>query len=77
MTNKDLLIAQGTLFNVTWQPGWKGSLGENGYMYICMAEFLPCCPKIITILLISYTPIQNEKLKKKKKWVVPGGQSSY
>ena len=26
--------AQGTLLNVTWQPGWEGSLGENGYMYI-------------------------------------------
>ena len=22
------------LFTVTWQPGWKGSLGENGYMYM-------------------------------------------
>ena len=27
ITNKDLL-------NVTWQPGWEGSLGENGYMYM-------------------------------------------
>ena len=27
-------IAQGTLFNIMWQPGWKGSLGENGYMYM-------------------------------------------
>ena len=27
--NKDLL---GTLFNVIWQPGWEGSLGENGFM---------------------------------------------
>ena len=26
-------IAQGTLLNVMWQPGWEGSLGENGYMY--------------------------------------------
>ena len=34
--NKDLLcIAQGTLLNVMWQPGWEeGSLGENGYMYV-------------------------------------------
>ena len=22
-----------TLLNVMWQPGWEGSLGENGYMY--------------------------------------------
>ena len=27
-------VAQGTLLNVTWQPGREGSLGENGYM--CM-----------------------------------------
>ena len=27
-------IAQGTLFNVMWQPGWKGSLGENGHIYM-------------------------------------------
>ena len=24
-------IAHGTLLNVTWQHGWEGSLGENGY----------------------------------------------
>ena len=34
MTNKDLLVAQGTLLNVMWQPGWEGSLGENGYVYM-------------------------------------------
>ena len=34
-TNKDLYhIAHGTLLNVIWQPGWEGSLGENGYMYM-------------------------------------------
>ena len=27
-------IAQGTLLNVMWQPGWEGNLGENGYMYM-------------------------------------------
>ena len=32
ITNKD--ITQGSLLNVVWQPGWEGSLGENGYM--CM-----------------------------------------
>ena len=31
VTNKDLLIAQGTLPSVMWQPGWEGSLGEYGY----------------------------------------------
>ena len=28
-TSKDL---QGTLLHCMWQPGWEGSLGENGYM---------------------------------------------
>ena len=27
-------IAQGSLLNVMWQPGQKGNLGENGYMYM-------------------------------------------
>ena len=27
-------MAHGTLLIVMWQPGWKGHLGENGYM--CM-----------------------------------------
>ena len=27
-------IAQGTLLNVRCQPGWEGSLGEKGYMYM-------------------------------------------
>ena len=28
-------IAQGNLLNVLWQPGWEGSLGGNGYPYMC------------------------------------------
>ena len=27
-------IAQATLLNLMWQPGWEGSLGENGYIYM-------------------------------------------
>ena len=27
-------MAYGMLLNVMWQPGWEGSLGENGYMYM-------------------------------------------
>ena len=68
-------IAHGTLLNVMWQHGWDGSLVENGYMYIygvwgrmvtciCMAKSLHCSPETITTLLISYTPMQNKKLKK-------------
>ena len=33
IANKALLLAHGILFNFMWQPGWEGSLGENGYMY--------------------------------------------
>ena len=32
-------IVQGTLLNVMWEPGWEGSLGENGYMY--MYDWVP------------------------------------
>ena len=28
-------IAQGTLLNVVWQPGWEGSLGKSGHMDMC------------------------------------------
>ena len=34
ITIKDLHVPQGTLLNVLGQPGWEGSLGENGYMYM-------------------------------------------
>ena len=44
-------IAQRTLLNVLWQPGWKEHLGE------CVAEFLCCPPETITTLLIGYTLI--------------------
>ena len=36
-------IARGTPPSVMWQPGWEGSLGENGYI-ICMAESLHRSP---------------------------------
>ena len=36
ITKKELVCAaHGTLLDVTWPPGWEGSLGENGYMYMC------------------------------------------
>ena len=35
ITNKDLLYSTcGSLLNNRWQPGWEGSLGENGYVYM-------------------------------------------
>ena len=42
-----------------WQPGWKGSLGENGYMY--MYGWVPLLSTWNnTTLLIGYTMIQNK-----------------
>ena len=32
MGNQQVPIAQGTLFNVMWQPGWEGSLVVKGYL---------------------------------------------
>ena len=32
-------VAHGTLLDVVWQPGWEGSLGENGYM--CRYGWVP------------------------------------
>ena len=36
-----------TILHNMWEPGWKGSLGKNGYIYICMAESLHCSPETI------------------------------
>ena len=40
ITNRSYCIAQRTLLNVMWQPGWEGSLGENGYIYICIYMYM-------------------------------------
>ena len=45
ITNKTYCTAHGTLLNVTGQPGWEGSLGENGYIYVC-EQFLHCSLKL-------------------------------
>ena len=46
-------IAHKTLLNVMCHPGWEGSLGENGYMYIII-ESLHCSLETTTTLLIGY-----------------------
>ena len=51
-------MAYGTLLNVVWQPGWEGSLGENGYMYVYGCEILCCPPETITSLLMAI--LQNK-----------------
>ena len=40
------------------------SIWERMDTWICVAESLHCSPETIPTLLISYTPIQNKKLKK-------------
>ena len=35
VTNKDLLYSSENSAHVMLQPGWEGSLGENGYLYMC------------------------------------------
>ena len=34
ITKKDPPQSSGTLLDGTWQPGWEGSLGEKGYMFM-------------------------------------------
>ena len=47
ITNRDYCMAQGTLFNVMWQPGWEESLGENGYVYVSVpAKSFQTCPTL-------------------------------
>ena len=66
-------IAHQTLLSMGFsrQEYWSGlpfpSPGQWIHLYIYMAEYIRCSPETITILLIGYTPIQNEKCKKKGK----------
>jgi len=45
-----------------WQPGQEGVWGRMD-IWISTAEFLPFSLETTTTSLISYTPIQNKKLK--------------
>ena len=58
ITNKTSCIAQGTLLNVMWQPGWEGNLGENATC-ICVSESLCRSPEAFTTLLIGYVCVQS------------------
>ena len=44
---------------------WRGVWGRMD-TWKCVTEFLRCWPETITTLLISYTLIQNKKLKREK-----------
>ena len=59
IANKALLESTGNLLNVTWQPGWEGSLGREWiHVYVWLSSFT--VHRKLTTLLISYIPIQNK-----------------
>ena len=58
-------IAQATLLNIRWQPGWEGCLWDKDTC-ICMTESFTVHLKL-RILLISYTP-KKLKVKKNQFW---------
>ena len=45
-------------------PGWMGRKTGGEWIHVCTAESQRCSPEPTTTLLIGYTSIQNEKLKK-------------
>ena len=45
-----------------WQPGWEGSLRENGQVNVWLSPFAVHLK--LSQVLISYTPIQIEVKKK-------------
>ena len=69
MTNKDLLVAQGTLLNVMWQPGWQESLGENGYVCVWLSSFVVHL-KLSQHCELAILPKENKKLNKTKQNVL-------
>ena len=57
-------VVQRTLINVKWQPGWEGSLGEKGYMY--MYGWVPLLSTRNYHNIVNWLYL-NTKLKKNKK----------
>ena len=66
MTNRDMLCSTGALLMLRGSLDGRGVWGRMDTC-VCMAESFSCPLETITTLLISYTPIQNKKFKKKKK----------
>ena len=64
--NKVLCITHGTLFNVICQPGWEGSLGENGYMYMYGWGPLLSTPSQHCESVLPQYKIKNKLIKYKK-----------
>jgi len=66
ITSRNDYIAHGTLLSIMWHPGWEG-VWKRMDTCVCMAESLWHSPETITMLLTSYTPVQNKKFKKKSR----------
>ena len=65
ITNDVLMYSTGNTAQC-YVVAWVGGVLGRRDICVCMAESLCCSPKTITTLLISYAPIENKKLKKKK-----------
>ena len=55
------MVQPGELGSVRWPPGWEGSSGENGHVYVYAES------QTITVLLIGHTPTQNRKFRKRNR----------
>ena len=66
-TTRTYCVAQGTLLNVTWQPGWEGRMGENGYIYIWLSPFAVHLKlsQQCELAILQYTIKSFKNLKKK------------
>ena len=71
-------IAQGTLLNVRWQPGWKGCLWDKDTC-TCVTESLYCPPETQNIVYQLYSKTKLKIKKKKKKELVgdPGEEQAF
>ena len=63
-TSTNLLSSTGNSAQCSMAAWMGGEFGEE-WIHVYMAESLQRSSETITTLLIIYTPIQNEKLKKK------------
>ena len=61
------MMLPGTLLSVIWQPGWEGSLGEIGYMYI-----YGLAPLLLTWNYHSIVNWLYSNRRKKKVWCSEG-----
>ena len=64
--NKDRLYSTGNSAQ-GYVSAWMGGDFRGEQIRVCVVEPLHCSPETATTLLTGYTPIQNKKIKKRKK----------